>query len=271
MRSLTGKVAVITGAGSGIGRALAHRLASEGCHLALADNHPENLQSVATELRERGHQVSSHILDVADRSAVFAFADEVLSQHGRVELVINNAGVSVSHTVAELSFDDFEWLMNINFWGVVHGTKAFLPYLLKANQGHIVNISSLFGIIALPTQAAYNASKFAVRGFTEALRQELDSSNVGVSCVHPGGIRTNIARAARFYQGMNGNRDATRAAADFGRLARTTPERAASLIVEGIKARRPRILIGGDARLLDILQRLLPTGYASVLRKLLRR
>ena len=271
MRSLTGKVAVITGAGSGIGRALAQRLAGEGCHLALADNHADNLQSIATELRERGHQVSSHILDVADRGAVFAFADEVLSHHGRAELIINNAGVSVSQTIAELSFDDFEWLMNINFWGVVHGTKAFLPHLLKADQGHIVNISSLFGIIALPTQAAYNASKFAVRGFTEALRQELDASNIGVSCVHPGGIKTNIAQTARFYQGMNGNRDAARAAADFGRLARTSPEQAARLIVEGVKAGRPRILIGNDARLLDIVQRLLPTRYTQVLRRLLRR
>lgn len=271
MQSLAGKVAVVTGAGSGIGRSLADLLAKEGCHLALADIHGESLESITAELRQRGNQVSSHILDVADRAAVFAFADQVLAHHGRADLIVNNAGVSVSQTIAELNFEDFEWLMNINFWGVVHGTKAFLPHLLKNNSGHIVNISSIFGIIALPSQGAYNASKFAVRGFTEALRQELGPSNIGVSCVHPGGIKTNIARAARFYQGIDGKCDATRAAADFDKFARTTPEQAARTIVKGIKARQPRILIGTDARLLDILQRLLPTQYSRVLNKLLGR
>lgn len=269
MQSLAGKVAVVTGAGSGIGRSLADLLAKEGCHLALADIHGENLESIAAELRQRGSQVSSHILDVADRAAVFAFADKVITHHGRADLIVNNAGVSVSQTIAELSFEDFEWLMNINFWGVVHGTKAFLPHLLKNDRGHIVNISSIFGIVAAPTQGAYNASKFAVRGFTEALRQELGPSDISVSCVHPGGIKTNIARASRFYRGINGKCDATRAADDFDKLARTTPERAARIIIEGIKARRPRILIGNDARLLDIIQRLLPANYPGVLNKLL--
>lgn len=269
MQSLAGKVAVITGAGSGIGRALADLLAKEGCHLALADIHAENLESISAELRLRGCRVSQHILDVADRTAVFAFADEVLAQHGAAELIINNAGVSVSQAIVDLSFEDFEWLMGINFWGVVHGTKAFLPHLLKNNQGHIVNVSSIFGIIALPSQGAYNASKFAVRGFTEALRHELSASNIGVSCVHPGGIKTNIARAGRFYQGINGKCDAGRATADFDRLARTSPEQAAKTIVKGIKTKRPRILIGKDAHLLDWLQRLLPASYAKVVIKLL--
>jgi len=271
MQSLAGKVAVVTGAGSGIGRALADQLAQEGCHLALADINAGNLEDIATELRPHGTRISCHRLDVADRAAVFTFADEVLAQHGSAQLIINNAGVAVSQTIAELSYEDFEWLMGINFWGVVHGTKAFLPHLLKNGEGHIVNLSSIFGIIGMPTQGAYNASKFAVRGFTEALRQELNSCNVTVSCVHPGGIKTNIARAARFYQGINGRRDANRAAADFERFARTSPEQAARVIVDGIKAKRPRILIGSDARLLDGIQRLLPASYPKVLAKLLPR
>jgi len=270
MQPLTGKVAVITGAGSGIGRALAEQLAKEGCRLALADINADSLETTATALRQQGTQLSSHLLDVADRAAVYAFADDVLAAYGSVHLVINNAGVSVSQTVAELRYEDFEWLMGINFWGVVHGTKAFLPHLLKNNKGHIVNISSIFGIVGVPTQSAYNASKFAVRGFTEALRQELTGSGVAVSCVHPGGIKTNIARSARFYQGTDGQQDANQAAARFDRLARTSPEQAAQVIIEGIKSGRPRILIGGDARLLDGIQRLLPASYPKLLAKLLK-
>ncbi|NQD91769.1 SDR family oxidoreductase, partial [Pseudomonas sp. CrR25] len=172
MQSLAGKVAVVTGAGSGIGRALAEQLALEGCHLALADIDAASLANLADELRPHGARVSCHPLDVADRTAVFAFAEEVLTNHGSAHLIINNAGVAVSQTIAELKYEDFEWLMDINFWGVVHGTKAFLPHLLQNGEGHIVNLSSIFGIIGMPTQGAYNASKFAVRGFTEALRQE---------------------------------------------------------------------------------------------------
>lgn len=158
--------------------------------------------------------------------------------------------------------------MGINFWGVVYGTKAFLPHLLQRREGHIVNISSIFGIIGVPTQAAYNASKFAVRGFTEALRQEVADSGVRVSCVHPGGIKTNIARAGRFYRDISGSRDASRAAANFDQIARTTPAAAAQVIIDGIKSDAPRILIGADARLLDRLQRLLPASYTRVLAKL---
>ncbi|MCG4453808.1 SDR family oxidoreductase [Pseudomonas sp. MMS21-TM103] len=271
MQSLAGKVAVITGAGSGIGRALAELLAQEGCHLALADINATNLESIASALHQHGHQVSSHILDVADRTAVFAFADAVLAHHGSAHLIINNAGVAVSQTIANLGYEDFEWIMDINFWGVVHGTKAFLPHLLENNAGHIVNVSSIFGIVSMPSQGAYNASKFAVRGFTEALRQELHNSNVRVSCVHPGGVKTDIARSARFYQGINGQCDATRAASDFDKLARTTPEQAARIIVEGLKSKRPRILIGNDARLLDWIQRLLPGAYPKLLAMLLRK
>lgn len=270
MQALAGKVAVITGAGSGIGRALAQLLAQEGCDLALADINSETLQDTAQQLRQQGAKVSCHTLDVANRAATFAFADEVLNQHGSAYLIINNAGVAVSQTIAELSFSDFEWIMGINFWGVVHGTQAFLPHLLENNAGHIVNISSIFGIVSMPSQGAYNASKFAVRGFTEALRQELCQSDVKACCVHPGGIKTNIARAARFYRGIDGRQDAARAAARFDKVARTTPEQAARTILAGIKAKRPRILIGKDAHLLDWIQRLLPTSYPKVLARLLR-
>ncbi len=268
MQVLDGKVAVITGAGSGIGRALAEQLAKEGCALALADINQENLESLAAELRLAKVDVSCHVLDVANRAAVYAFADEVLAHHGSAQIIINNAGVAVSQTVADLCYDDFEWLMGINFWGVVHGTKAFLPHLLKNNDGHIVNVSSIFGIIGVPTQSAYNASKFAVRGFTEALRQEVQCTQVKVSCVHPGGIKTNIAKSARFYRDMNGNQDAARSAANFDKIARTTPAEAARVIINGIKRNNPRILIGADARLLDRLQRLMPVSYSRILAKL---
>lgn len=268
MQGIRGKVAVITGAGSGIGRALAEQLAQEGCALALADINAESLQSVAATLQGSGVRVTTHVLDVAKRAAVYAFADEVLALYGSAQLIINNAGVAVSQTVAELTYDDFEWIMGINFWGMVYGTKAFLPHLLQNNEGHIVNVSSIFGIIAVPTQAAYNASKFAVRGFTEALRQEVAHTGVRVSCVHPGGIKTNIARSARFYRDIGGNRDASRSAANFDKIARTTPAAAAQVIIDGIKADQPRILIGADARLLDRVQRLMPVRYSRIVAKL---
>lgn len=271
MQSFAEKVAVVTGAGSGIGRALASELAARGCNLALADVDSNSLESTAATLRREGLHLSTHTLDVSDRESVHAFADKVLTQHGQVNLVINNAGVAVSQTIAELRYDDFEWLMGINFWGVVHGTKAFLPHLLARGEGHIVNVSSIFGIVSMPTQGAYNASKFAVRGFTEALRQELCETAIKVSCVHPGGIRTNIARSARFYQGIDGKTDASKAAARFDKLARTSAEQAAQSIIKGIQAGRPRILIGADARFLDHIQRLMPASYPRLLSKLLKK
>ncbi|MDH4872959.1 SDR family NAD(P)-dependent oxidoreductase [Pseudomonas sp. BN515] len=271
MQSLAGKVAVITGAGSGIGRALAHQLADMGCHLALADIDADGLEATATPLRRAGLQLSTHALDVSDREAVHAFADSVMARHGRTDLVINNAGVAVSQTIAELRYDDFEWLMGINFWGVVHGTKAFLPHLLNQGEGHIVNVSSIFGIVSMPTQGAYNASKFAVRGFTEALRQELCGTAIKVSCVHPGGIRTNIARSARFYRGIDGKTDAAKAAVHFDKLARTSAQQAAQVIIKGMQAGQPRIMVGADARFLDHLQRLLPASYPRLLGKLLNK
>jgi short-subunit dehydrogenase len=261
-------VAVITGAGSGIGRALAQLLAARGCKLALADINEKGLAETAASLQA---EVITQKLDVANRAAVYAFADAVKAQYGTAHVVINNAGVAVSQTVELLKWEDFEWLMGINFWGVTYGTKAFLPMLLAQNEGAMVNISSVFGIIAVPTQSAYNAAKFAVRGFTEALRHELKDSQVKAICVHPGGIKTNIAAAGRFYQDPLGRKDHKDSTDRFERLAGTTPEKAAETIVRGIERGSPRVLIGADAHLIDWIQRLLPVSYGSIIRRMMER
>ncbi|MEQ1439244.1 SDR family NAD(P)-dependent oxidoreductase [Fontimonas sp. SYSU GA230001] len=267
MYALQNKVAVVTGAGSGIGRALALRLAQHGCRLALADIDAAGLAATAALLPSPPY---THRLDVADRDAVHAFADAVKHECGGAHVVINNAGVALSQTIENMSYEDFEWLMNINFWGVVHGTKAFLPTLLAQRDGAIVNLSSIFGIITVPTQGAYHAAKFAVRGFTETLRQELDGSGVFAVCVHPGGIKTNIARNARHYVDTMGNTDHARSAAAFDQMARTSADEAARVIIDGIQRRRPRVLIGADARLMDRIQRWAPVRYPAALRALLR-
>ena len=271
MKSVQGKVAAITGAGSGIGRATALLLAQKGCHLALSDGDEGGLQESAQRCRAHGVQVRSARVDVAKREAVHAWADGVVQELGRVHVVVNNAGVALGATIEDTRYEDFEWLMGINFRGVVHGTKAFLPHLRRAGEGHIVNVSSVFGLIGVPTQGAYNASKFAVKGFTEALRQELlvEGAPIGVTCVHPGGIRTNIAKSARMVQ-RAGWVDA-RSSAQFEKALATPPERAARDIVAAILADRPRQLIGKDAVLIDLMQRLLPTLYQRVLVSGLRR
>ena len=269
MRELAGKVAVITGAASGIGRALALRLARERCDLALADIDAGRLSATAAEARKLGAAVSLHGVDVANRGAMAAFRDAVLKEHGRAELLVNNAGVALMGNVAQVSIEDIEWLIGVNFWGVVHGVKLFLPILQRQSEAHIVNLSSIFGIIAPPGQASYCASKFAVRGFTEALRHELAGSSVKVSTVHPGGIRTPIAANARAAAGID-NAERAEAIAHFDKLARTLPDQAADRILRGILRDEPRILIGGDARLLDRLQRLFPTRYWQILRHLMR-
>jgi len=268
MYSLRDKVAVVTGAGSGIGRALAQLLAQKGCRLALADVNEASLKETATALSA---EVITQQLDVASRDAVYAFAAQVKQQYGTAHVVINNAGVAVSQTVNDMTWEDFEWLMGINFWGVAYGTKAFLPMLLAQNEGTIVNISSVFGLIGVPTQSAYNAAKFAVRGFTEALRHELKETGVRAISVHPGGIRTNIARASRFYTDPLGNSDRDGMAARFEKLARTTPEKAAETIVRGIEKGSPRVLIGSDAVVIDQLQRMMPESYGKVMNALMQR
>jgi NAD(P)-dependent dehydrogenase (short-subunit alcohol dehydrogenase family) len=264
MPFLANGVAVVTGAGSGIGRGLARQLAAAGSALALADIDAAGLEQTAASLSERGVQLSTHLVDVSDESAVQAFAQDVSAKHGRVTLLINNAGVALHGWFQEISLDDLRWLMGINFWGVVYGTTYFLPMLKKEPRAHIVNISSVFGIVAPAGQAAYSASKFAVRGFTEALRHELDGTSVFVSCVHPGGIRTPIARRARLgAKTPPASRD--EAVARFDRLTPTMPDAAAARILQGVERREPRILIGRDARGLDILQRLRPGTYWKTL------
>jgi short-subunit dehydrogenase len=249
MKSFDGKVAAITGAGSGIGRALAVNLAAQGAALALSDIDEAGLAETVAACEGRGVKVTSQRLDVADRAAMFAWADAVVAEHGMVNLMVNNAGVALAATIDEMAIEDFEWLMNINFWGVVHGTQAFLPHLKASGDGHVVNISSVFGLASIPAQSAYNSAKFAVRGFTDALRMELDAERCGVSAttVHPGGIKTNIAR------NMRGDASA---AANFDRIALTTPEKAAREILAAVKANRRRALIGPDANVIDFLARL---------------
>src|SRR5947209_4569245 len=199
MKDFQGRVAAITGAGSGIGRALARNLAGRGTHLALSDVDEVGLAETVALCEGHGVKVTSQRVDVADRAAMFAWADQVVADHGKVNLIFNNAGVALGATIEAMSYEDFSWLMSINFWGVVHGTKAFLPHLKAAGEGHIVNMSSVFGLISVPSQSAYNAAKFGVRGFTDALPMELEVDRCGVSSttVHPGGIKTNIAKNAR--------------------------------------------------------------------------
>lgn len=258
-------VAVVTGAASGIGRALAVRLAKAGAQLAIADVNEAGLQATARLVQTK---CTTHRVDVSDEQRMQDFVQEVVTAHGRANLVINNAGVALLGTFEELSTADIAWLMGVNFWGVVYGTKYFLPVLQQQPTAHLVNVSSIFGIIGFPGQSAYNASKFAVRGFTEALRHELEDSTVRISCVHPGGIKTNIARSAR----VGANAQSVKTSLEeghFEKLAPTTPEQAAERIVRGIERNEPRILIGSDAGAMERLQRLFPVRYWRLLRPLM--
>jgi NAD(P)-dependent dehydrogenase (short-subunit alcohol dehydrogenase family) len=263
MKSFNDKVAVVTGAGSGIGQALALALAREGAELAISDINEANVAETAQQCAALGAKVQHYKLDVGSREAIYAHADAVVKAFGRVNLVVNNAGVAVNASVREISDEDFEWLMNINFWGVIHGTRAFLPHLTASGDGHLVNISSIFGMIGVPKQSAYNAAKFGVRGFTESLRQEMliEGAPVGVSCVHPGGVRTNIAKSAR-KGASDANRDL---GAIFDKLAKTTPASAANTILKGIRSNEARIFIGADAKALDFMQRILGSGYQKII------
>lgn len=261
-------VAVITGAGSGIGRALALRLAQEKIEgIAIADFKEEGLDETFAMLENSGVKVSKHLIDVSKLEQVQQFADEVLAEHGRATHLINNAGVGLLGTFEQISLTDFEWLMSINFWGVVYGCKVFLPILQKEKSAHIVNISSVFGFVAPPEQSAYCSAKFAVRGFTESLRHELEDSNIRVSAVHPGGIKTNIARSSRL--GENAPEEYSQQAADFfDKVAQTSPEKAAETIVKGIKKENPRILIGADAHAISYVHRLFPKKYLKIIEKI---
>ncbi len=266
------RVIAITGAASGIGQALAVHLGREGALLSLSDIDETGLKLTAEGLRESGVQCHTCLVDVSKASEVGAWCNETVEAFGHVDGIINNAGVSVIDGAEFVSHEDFEWLMGINFWGVIYGTQIFLPHLRKRPEAHIVNISSLFGLIGVPTQAAYNASKFAVRGYTEALRQELYDTNINVACVHPGGIRTNITRNARHHlrQGLTFPKERLVRAFE-NHLAKVTPDEAAAIIVDGMASKRQRILIGKDARLFDVVARLFPTGYDALIRHFRRK
>lgn len=263
-------VAVVTGTASGIGRALALRLAQAGATLALNDVNAAGLTETAAAVAATGAKCSTHVFDVSNNEAVRNFANEVLERYGRVNLLINNAGVALHGTFDELSLADVEWLMGINFWGVVYSVKHFLPILREQREAHIVNISSIFGIIAPPGHSAYAASKFAVRGFTESLRHELEGTNIKVTCVHPGGIKTRIAIDARMGEKAPPSAY-EKEIARFSRVARTLPESAADTIVRGIIKNERRILIGSDARFIEKIQRLKPVSYWRFLNAMLKK
>ena len=274
MRSFDGRVAAITGAASGIGRALALDLAGRQCHLALSDVDASGLAETVARCEGAGVKVTSQTVDVADRGAVHDWADRVAAEHGRVNVIVNNAGVAVASTVEALPYDDLQWLMAIDFWGVVHGTQAFLPHLKASGEGHVVNLSSVFGLISVPGQGAYNAAKFAVRGFTDTLWMELriEGAPVSATTVHPGGIKTNIARNARIDPSVaevaGGREEARR---QFDRMALTSPERAARQILAAVQTDRRRVLVGPDAKVIDLLSRLPAPLYQGFLVRAARR
>lgn len=260
MQGFAGKVAVVTGAGSGIGQALAIELARAGAQLAISDVDIEGLAQTEQRLSALGVRVKADRLDVTEREAFLAYAAEVKEHFGRVNQIYNNAGIAFSGDVEATEFKDIERVMDVDFWGVVNGTKAFLPHLIASGDGHVINISSLFGLLSMPGQAAYNAAKFAVRGFTEALNQEMAIAKhpVKVTTVHPGGIKTAIARNATTVEGVD-----AAAMADFfdRRLASTSAEEAARVILDGVSKGRARVLIGNDARALDVLVRITASRY----------
>lgn len=268
MQKIQGAVAVVTGAGSGIGRALAIQLASLGAELALADVSLERLDETRKLLGSAKAQV--YKVDVADASAVEMFAQAVEKDFGRVSLLINNAGVALFGTFAELSLAELEWLIRINFWGVIHGCKFFLPLLRREPEAHVVNISSAFGLFGPPGQTAYCSSKFAVRGFSECLREELRATSVRVTCVHPGGIATRIAEDARVGAAASAE-DRALNLERASQVLRIPPAKAAQIIIQGVIRDKDRILIGGDAYGIDVLQRLFPARASAMLSKWLQR
>lgn len=265
MKLFSNKVAAITGAGSGMGRALAVQLAKLDCAVAISDVVDENLLETESLIKEYDVKVTRHLVDVSDRSVMEQYASEVNATHGKVNLIFNNAGVSVTDSAEHMNYEDFEWLMNINFWGVVHGTRAFLPYLKEASEAHIINTSSIFGILSFPTQSAYNASKFAVRGYTESLRQELADTHIGVSCVHPGGVKTNIIKTSRYTPSDNESPTKEEFEENFEQMAALTSDEAALIILRGVEKNKARILVGKDAKLLTWISRLAPVNYPRLL------
>ncbi|ARN75127.1 SDR family NAD(P)-dependent oxidoreductase [Oceanicoccus sagamiensis] len=261
------KTAVITGAASGIGAALATQLASRGANLALADIDAKGLEQLTEKLSRYDCHITCHSVDVSSRQAVTDMAAEIAQHHSSIDYLFNNAGVSVNDLAETISYEDFEWIMNINFWGVVNGVKAFLPYLRQAEQAHIINVASIFSMLAFPTQSSYNASKFAVRGFTESLHQELAEDGIRVSCVCPGGVKTNIVRNSR-YQPRKKDAPSNQSLIDtFDQIAELSPDQAAEAILKGVVKNKLLILVGKDARMMAWLQRLFPSSYFRWLAK----
>ncbi len=270
MQGFAGKVAVVTGAGSGIGQALAIELGRSGAHVAISDVDTDGLAITEERLKAIGVQVKSDRLNVTERETFELYADGVAEYFGKVNQIYNNAGIAFTGDIEITQYKDIERIMDVDFWGVVNGTKSFLPHLIASGDGHVVNISSVFGLFAVPGQAAYNAAKFAVRGFTEALRQEMTLAGqpVKVTCVHPGGIKTAIARNATAAEGV----DAEELAQTFDRkLASTTPEKAAKIILDGVRKNKARVLVGTDAKMFDIVVRVVGAGYQSFLPKVMSR
>jgi len=268
MTAIKGTAAAVTGAASGIGRALALELARRGCDLALADRDEAGLQAVAAEIARDGkRKVTTHRVDVGEPGEIADFARAASSAHPALNIVINNAGVALLGQFNEIDQAQMDWLFNINFWGVVHSTRAFLTHLARQSEAHIVNLSSIFGIVAPPGQTAYAAAKFAVRGFSESLRHELQTagSPIRLSVVHPGGVATNIARNSRTGTAVTDNARRAQSIERFDAVAKTTPAAAALRIIKGIEKNQPRILIGHDARMMDLLQRFRPATYWPVL------
>jgi NAD(P)-dependent dehydrogenase (short-subunit alcohol dehydrogenase family) len=277
VKSFDGKVAAITGAASGMGRSLAVALARHNCEVAISDVDEVGLAETArlVEAAKPGLRVTKKWLDVADAEAMHAWAREVATEHGRVNLIFNNAGVSYAATVEGAPQAEFDRIIDIDFWGVVHGTRAFLPFLRASGEGHVINTSSVFGLIAFPGQCTYNSAKFAVRGFTEALRLELEITGapVSASCVHPGGIKTNIARASKMHPSMAelGIDNSDEGRKRFEKAFRVSADDAAAVILRGVQRNDARILVGADARIIDAVQRLIPGKYASVLARISKR
>jgi len=277
MRQLQGRVAVVTGAASGIGRATSLELAKNGCDLAISDINEEGLKETAKAVEALGPKVTSYIVDVADKERMQRFASEVVSDHGHVHILLNNAGVAVLSSLDDHDLDDYEWVVGINFWGVVYGCKFFIPYLKKESEGHIVNMSSIFGIIGVPDVSSYCATKFAVRGLSECLWHELRDFNIGVTSVHPGGVKTDIVQSARMDEetdtslpilGPGGRRQSAQRL--FDRIG-CEPDKVARAIIQAIKANKMRILINPETYIADSAKRIIPSITNSFMQRTLYR